>query len=181
MIDPMTELIISLSSDRGIKSYLTGTIGSIAARHGLDAKTVAAVVYEESVSGTSLMNAIFSNRYEDRFFLKYIAKLTLTGYIPSQVPPTDDTERRNRATSWGLMQIMGATARENGFEERYLSELILPFFNIEIGCVILEKYLKKAGTIRKALEFYNGGADHHYVDRVIGHITTGAYRNVIND
>jgi len=46
---------------------------------------------------------------------------------------TITTERICQQTSWGLMQIMGATARERGFTG-WLTELCDPAVNLEWGC-----------------------------------------------
>jgi len=43
------------------------------------------------------------------------------------------TELLGQQTSWGLMQIMGATARERGFRG-WLTELCDPATNLEWGC-----------------------------------------------
>jgi len=43
------------------------------------------------------------------------------------------TELLAQQTSWGLMQIMGATARERGFRS-WLTELCDPAVNLEWGC-----------------------------------------------
>ena len=43
------------------------------------------------------------------------------------------TELLMQQTSWGLMQIMGGTARERGFRG-WLTELCDPAVNLELGC-----------------------------------------------
>ena len=49
------------------------------------------------------------------------------------IPSTPETELALQKTSWGLMQIMGATARERGFTG-WLTELCDPAVNLEWGC-----------------------------------------------
>lgn len=75
------------------------------------------------------------------------------------------------ATSYGLMQIMYQTALETGNTFVYPTELCDPERNIEIGCLILARCLRRAGRdeatmIRKALLFYNGGGDREYPTHV---------------
>jgi len=58
---------------------------------------------------------------------RWLAKeVQLRGY-------TAGTERILQRTSWGLMQIMGAVARERGFRG-WLTELCDPAVNLEWGC-----------------------------------------------
>lgn len=45
-----------------------------------------------------------------------------------------ETEVMARATSWGLMQVMGQVARERGFEGAFLSQLCTPAAGLEYGC-----------------------------------------------
>ncbi len=62
--------------------------------------------------------------------------------------------------SWGLMQVMGAVAREYGFSGRFLSQLCDPAVGLEYGCRHLSILLKRHGTIRAALSAYNSGQPH---------------------
>ena len=45
-----------------------------------------------------------------------------------------DQEWWGQCASWGLMQVMGAVAREHGFRGAYLTELCEPETNLEYGC-----------------------------------------------
>jgi hypothetical protein len=120
--------------------------------HELDPVLVCAVAENESSWNS------WSTRYEPGFFHKYIESMNLPG-----------GEAYMRATSWGLMQIMGQTARELGFEGKFLSSLCDPDLGLEFGCRKLKKCLEaKQGDVVKALLMYNGGGDIHYPDRVIG-------------
>lgn len=90
-----------------------------------------------------------------------------------------DMERMCQKTAWGLMQVMGATARELGFED-WLSELVFPETNIRLGIEFLgrkmSQYLDRDG-IEGVVAAYNGGAPRRrpdgkfvnqgYVDRVM--------------
>lgn len=74
-------------------------------------------------------------RYEPAFFDRYIAnkRWPVFGAI------SQETEKRGRATSWGLMQVMGQTARELGCVEPYISSLCWPETGIYWGCRYLER------------------------------------------
>ena len=90
-----------------------------------------------------------------------------------------DVERIFQKTAWGLMQVMGATARELGFED-WLSELVFPETNIRLGIEFLgrkmSQYLDRDG-IEGVVAAYNSGAPRRrpdgkfvnqgYVDRVM--------------
>lgn len=97
--------------------------------------------------------------------------------VASEVPPADfkaacagvdpDAEWWGQQASWGLMQPMGAVARENGFDGKFLNALHDPILNVCIGCRHLANYARRylatygwPGVLRA----YNGGpyaAVHH--------------------
>lgn len=86
--------------------------------------------------------------------------------IASKVPPADfptlagdrDQEFWAQQASWGLMQIMGAVAREIGFRGDYLTQLCQPEANLLIGCKKLSQLLVWAnGNVTQALAAWNGG------------------------
>jgi len=58
-------------------------------------------------------------RYEPAFFAKYVAPLYTNNKVGA-------TEAYARGISWGLMQVMGQTAREKGASSLYLSTLCDP-------------------------------------------------------
>lgn len=61
-------------------------------------------------------------------------------------------------SSIGLMQIMGAVAREHGFRGGYLLELVDPVINLSIGCNYLAELIDWArGDLAQALAAYNAG------------------------
>lgn len=86
--------------------------------------------------------------------------------LDAKTPPKDfpclagdpDQEWWAQQASWGLMQVMGAVAREQGFRGPYLSELCDPGVNIDHGCRKLWSQLRWAkGDYEQALAAYNGG------------------------
>lgn len=68
--------------------------------------------------------------------------------------------------SYGLCQVMGATAREFGFKG-YLTQLCEPHLGLQYGASYLTWCLHKTdGDIDKALLKYNGGGDKEYPTKV---------------
>ena len=99
---------------------------------GLDPAVVCAVVEQESAWNTWAM------RYEPLFFAKYVAPLYTNNKVGA-------TEAYARGFSWGLMQVMGQTARETGVNSLHLSALCDPAIGLAVGCKILRKKLDAAG------------------------------------
>ncbi|MFO1421197.1 MAG: lytic transglycosylase domain-containing protein [Candidatus Competibacteraceae bacterium] len=103
-----------------------------ARQHGLPIALVRAVIEVESDGNPCAV------RYEPGFFDRYVRDLKISPIYPCSL----QTERMARATSWGLMQIMGQKAREMGFAEPYLSRLCEPDFGLEYGCRFLAALAK---------------------------------------
>lgn len=123
----------------------------IADRYSLPATLVEAVIQVESGGNP------WAIRYEPAFFKRYIQGKNHG--VPKGI--SRDTEEMARATSWGLMQVMGQVARENGFADTFLSSLCDPALGIESGC----QHLAKMARALPAPEYgwaavcaaYNGG------------------------
>jgi hypothetical protein len=80
---------------------------------------------------------------------------------------TIQTELKNRCTSWGLMQVMGQSAREIGYSD-FLPMLCDPTEGLEWGCRLFERKLAHTqGSMVQALELYNGGANPNYAAEVL--------------
>ncbi len=127
---------------------------ALAEKHHLDPALVKAVCHWESKNWNP-----WAMRYEPEFYDTYISPMKGIGA----------TEMRARATSYGLMQVMGETARELGFKGEFLTELCDPQVGIEWGCVDLAREMDRAnGNVRQALLGYNGGSDKSYPDKVLG-------------
>lgn len=125
--------------------------------HGLDPVLVCAVVEQES---DWIPQSI---RYEDGFYQRYIVKLNL-----------HPTEARARAFSWGLVQVMGQVAREEGFNG-HLVDLCQPAVGLDRGCVHLAKKLTEHhGDVTLGLLAWNGGSNQMYPQEVIARL--GKYR-----
>lgn len=70
---------------------------------------------------------------------------------------TPETELVHQKTSWGLMQVMGAVAREQGFKG-HLTELCKPSKGLRVGCSKLKALLNKYESIEDAVSAYNQGS-----------------------
>lgn len=127
----------------------------IAGRHLVDPALVCAVVEQESGWNPWAM------RYEPAFFSKYVAPL----YSASKISAS---EAYARGFSWGLMQVMGQTAREFDFQAIYLSSLCDPDMGLSIGCRVLRKKLDIAqNNVPLALLAWNGGSNPAYPAQVL--------------
>jgi soluble lytic murein transglycosylase-like protein len=137
---------------------------SAASRHQLYPEIVCAIIEQESAWNP------WAIRYEPAFYDRYILPLRSRGEI------THETEARARATSWGLMQVMGQVARETGFAKAFLSELCDPIAGIETGCAVFDRKLAAAeGNVARALLLWNGGGNSHYAAEVLSR--AGEYRS----
>jgi soluble lytic murein transglycosylase-like protein len=131
--------------------------GPYAKLYSLDVPLVCAVTEQESGWNP------FAVRAEPAFYARYILPLKLS----------DTTEAFLRAASFGVMQVMGQVARENGFAGRYLTELCDPDVGMNIGCKVLAAKLKQAGgNVGAALLLWNGGANKAYPDEVANRMAT---------
>ncbi len=78
--------------------------------------------------------------------------------FPAPPGVSADAEWWGQRASWGLMQVMGAVAREQGFDGRFLSALCDPETGLTIGCRVLVARLRAVGgDVDAALAQYNGG------------------------
>jgi len=106
-------------------------------------------------------------RYEPGFFKRYIMK----------IPGLGTKESRGRSTSWGLMQVMGQVAREEGFTGEF-EQLLDPRVGLHWGCrhllVLKKRHLTTHGW-PGVIAAYNAGSprkkggvyvNQHYVDKV---------------
>ena len=126
----------------------------IAGQYSLDPALVCAVIEQESSWNT------WAIRFEPAFYEHYIQ--------PMNLPPT---EAYARSFSWGLMQVMGQTAREMLFRGD-LASLCDPQTGIDIGCKVLASKLRMGGeNLALGLEHYNGGANPGYAAAVMARMS----------
>ncbi len=116
-----------------------------ALRHGLRPSLVVAVATKES----SL------NTWATRFEPGWVWWLT-TGAMARVVGTTEATEKIHQATSWGLMQVMGAVARELGFRGP-MPMLCEPRMGADVACRKLSACIDKWGTETRGIQAYNAG------------------------
>jgi hypothetical protein len=148
---------------------------TMAASYQLPAVIVRAMTLHESVGGIT-----YATRFEQGFYDRYVKNLKIE-FRPAGCSLA--TERIQRATSWGLMQIMGQTARERGFRGWH-AELIVPEVGLEWGCRYLrwlvDLYLVD-GDWPTVMRAFNGGPggrhklDSPYPQCILKHIAGGVW------
>jgi hypothetical protein len=122
-----------------------GTITIAAEAHRLEARLVGAMVLTESAGET------WAVRYEQGY--RYL-------FQPARVKPEGcsmASEINAQQCSWGLMQIMGGTARELGFRG-WMPELCRPEIGLEYGAKYLAKQIKRFGSVEAGVAAYNMGS-----------------------
>jgi soluble lytic murein transglycosylase-like protein len=149
---------------------LIKVIDGISKRFAIEPTLIRAIIQVESAGEP------WATRFEDGFryltanYQEHASRLRITFL----------TEYTHQKTSWGLMQIMGATARDMGYKG-HLPKLCAPDFGIYWGTFYLKRQLKryeKSQTqVTDAIAAYNAGSarmDNHgkyrnqsYVDKVI--------------
>lgn len=143
-----------------LNSEITILADAAAKRHNLPPNLVYAIIQAESGGNP------WAIRYEPAFYSRYVIDNPPKG----RGTCSDDTESRMQAASWGLMQIMGATARNAGFNGVFLSELCDPKVGIEWSCKHLAglaaRYHRNWRDVAAA---YNAGS--------VKKEASGAYRN----
>lgn len=120
-------------------------IARAASLHGLPADFVWAVCAVESSFNPYAWNPEPPYRYLWDVRARKPFRVLTPSESASERPPADfpvlagdrDQEWWGQQASWGLMQIMGAVARERGFSGPYLPELTDPVLNLDIGCAHL--------------------------------------------
>lgn len=140
---------------------LTTLIKAAASRRSLPWELVYAICQVESSLNPSAI------RHEPRY-------RWLVGDNETMSP----TERQDQMTSWGLMQVMGAVARELGHTGP-LSDLLDPPTGLFYGCLHLRRFRAKYDIWPDVIAAYNAGSprrvagpigpyvNQSYVDKVL--------------
>ncbi len=129
---------------------LQSLIKELASEAGVDPSLACAVVEQESSWNPN------ATRYEPAFFKRYIEKMNLP-----------EEEAKNRSTSWGLMQLMGEVAREQGFKGN-IPDLCDPSIGVPESLKHLKHFLLECkGDVHATLLRWNGGGNPKYPDEVL--------------
>lgn len=123
-----------------------GWVEKYAKEAGLEPDWVAACIMTESNGNP------YAVRYEPHF--KYLLN---TRIWAEKLGLSVETEEVCQKTSWGYMQIMGAVARELGFEG-HITELLDVQVNLKFGTLKLKQLVWKYGNILDAIAAYNAGS-----------------------
>ena len=145
----------------------SASIAAAAVRHGLDADLVAAIVRIESSGDPLAWNPEPRYHYLWDVRLRQPFRSLTPAEVASEVPPPDfpalvgdpDQEWWAQQASWGLMQLMGAVARELDCRAPYLTALCAyPDANLDLGCRKLAQLLTwTKGHVARACAAYNAG------------------------
>lgn len=125
---------------------LLRVVRETARRHGVDPVLVAAICQKESSWDPTAI------RFEPEYRWLWPARDNV--YRPSRVSAA--TEVAQQKTSWGLMQIMGAVARERGCRLPYLTALCSAPLGVEFGCAHLA-WMAKRYAGNDLISAYNAG------------------------
>lgn len=149
------------------RSTFTDEIDRFATRSALDLDLVEAVVLQESNGNPWAMRFEPHYRWLWDVRAKKPYRVLSDEMLASPIAPpdfpsdasSDETEWIAQRLSIGLMQIMGAVARERGFpSERSLLELCDPETNLDKGTDYLAYLMRRAGgDIALGLGAYNAG------------------------
>ena len=149
--------------------------------HDVRPDIVACIIAQESgktINGAFVCDT-FAWRWEEKFYAdKLVGKKSneLAGWVPvSGTLPSLTDEKLQRSCSYGLMQVLGDTARWCGkVTAPFLTVLCDPDRGIDVGCRVLSFYLGRAkGDYRAALKGYNGAWT--YADEVLGRVARGEH------
>ncbi len=91
-------------------------------------------------------------------------------YIKPALPAAPTTKELCEAMSFGLMQIMGETAREFGFSGAFFTQLCDPDTGVEFGCRKLLRCFSIHGADEQGLLAYNGGRNPLYGKQVLARV-----------
>jgi len=141
-------------------------INTVATNHNVDAFIIAAIIQKESEGDQ------YACRYEGHY--KYLFK---PQFFAKKNRISLETETTLQKTSFGLMQIMGAVAREDGHEKELVELAAKPELALDLSVKHFKKFLDKYGKLEDAVSAYNAGSvrkdmagnysNQYYVDTVM--------------
>jgi soluble lytic murein transglycosylase-like protein len=146
----------SLSANETLLIPFRNEIERAAIENALPASLIAAVIQEESRFDE------WATRAEPRYLRSRKVRRSAARFARAhRLGPTAFTELVDRSRSYGLMQVMGETAREQGFDPPFLAELYIPHNAIAHGAMLLKRLLKRYhNDTLSAISAYNQGSAH---------------------
>lgn len=171
----------------GLPTTIITSAQICAKRFGLPLQLVLAIIKVESGGDAHAWNPEPPYRYLWDVRAKRPFRALTAAEIASEKPPADfasmkgdaDAEWWGQAASWGPMQIMGAVARELGFDQHFPA-LCDTYLGIEYGCRHLAALMGRFGGrgLPAVAAAYNAGSprlassgafvNQVYVDKVAG-------------
>ena len=155
----LTRMIMSLPWDE---------IEDASDESGIPENVIAAIILTESAGDR------FACRFEKDYRWTYKTK-----ELAQDARITETTELMLQMTSFGLMQIMGAVARELGLKGSIL-QLTDIKTNLKFACLLLKRLAKKYKERSDVFAAYNAGSpiktldgkykNQGYVDKVLDHL-----------
>jgi soluble lytic murein transglycosylase-like protein len=144
----------SIAASETILIPFRAEIELAAKAHSLPPALIAAVIQEESRFDQ------WATRAEPRYYKNgNVRRAAMRWTRAHPGGPTSFTEFADRSRSYGLMQIMGETAREQGFTQPYLAALYIPDNAIEHGAVLMRRLLTRYNNdTLAAISAYNQGS-----------------------
>lgn len=121
----------------------------------------------------------YATRYEESW--KYFLN---PGTYAFKLKISMDTEKKDQATSWGALQIMGSVARELGYTD-YLVKLIDPNLSLDLSGLKIKQLQSKFTEMRNVISAYNMGNpkktgdgryyNQIYVDKVLKNLALAPF------
>lgn len=127
-----------------LRNYLEPVISQISKSYMVDPRWIKAIITQES------QWKMFAVRYESGYPYLFHTEDFASGLISLA------TEVNTQKTSWGLGQIMGALAREQG-HKGLMAELLIPEINIKHMAIRLAELKRRSPDPLHIFAGYNGG------------------------
>lgn len=160
--------ILNTDSFRIDKEKIISLLRPIAAEFRLEMDVVVSIVHAESGFGQ------WKTRFEPGWRYFYQSRS-----FAEKLGVSMQTEEAQQATSFGVMQVMGAVARELGFQDD-LTMLCEPIVGAYYGCKKLRQLFDKYEIEPDAISAYNQGTprktkglmyeNQKYLDKVYNHL-----------
>lgn len=151
---------------RGVTKEIFELIQSTSKAHGIDQNLVMAIATAESAGNPLAVR--YEPNYNYFWYVRHWSDILSITY---------ETEQMLQATSFGLMQTMGAVCREYGYNKTLVAIVSDPEAQLLYGITHIKKFLVKYGIMEDAIAAYNAGSvrktsggfyqNQKYVDKVM--------------